>query len=43
VSDRSYQQFKDEVIAYLPRYDQWSLTSAEIRRWVQDVLLRRTR
>jgi len=31
------------VIAYLPRNGQWSLTSGEIRRWVQDVLLRRTR
>jgi hypothetical protein len=36
-----YQAFKRDVIARLPRETPWSLTSAEIRRWVQAQVLGR--
>jgi hypothetical protein len=37
----SYQAFKQDVIARLPRSGSWSLTSGEIRRWVQAQVLGR--
>jgi hypothetical protein len=39
----SYQAFKRDVIARLPRETPWSLTSGEIRRWVQAQVLGRQR
>jgi len=36
-----YQRFKEDVIARLPRSGSWSLTSGEIRRWVQAQVLGR--
>jgi hypothetical protein len=31
----SYQAFKQDVIARLPRHGTWSITSSEIHRWAQ--------
>ena len=37
----SYQRLKQDVIARLPRSGSWSLTSGDIRRWVQAQVLGR--
>ena len=37
----SYQAFKKDIIARLPRTAPWSLTSEQIRRWVQAQVLGR--
>ena len=37
----SYQAFKQDVIARLPRTASWSLTSGQIRQWVQAQVLGR--